>query len=311
MGLRPLKTARWLEVDRQRAATLAEKGRLLCEVHDRVVASLPGSEPAGAELLVAVLDNLDRHHPGTVTRHPDATVEDCTTGHIVDTRGLHPVDAAGRLVAEDLCVMEQVEGAWTMTAASLCFPSRWTLAAKLGRDITAIHAPVPGFGEALARPTANVLNRLRTDRPVWRLNWTLIDRPDLHQPDPAGRRSPPPLTDPGRELWFRVERQTLRRLTDRPAITFTIRTYVTSLADLLIDHPETAAALRTALSTVPDETIAYKGWEGVVDPVLAWLDSIRARPHLLTQGSRRVSVALTTLAGFTTSRSCSGWLSFA
>lgn len=287
MGLRPLTTARWLEVDRHRAVTLAEKRRLLGEVHDRVVASLPSSEPAGAELLAAVLDNLEHHHPGTVTRHPDATIEDGTTGHIVHTKGLHPVDAAGRIVAEDLCVMEPVEGAWTLTAASLCFPSRWTLAAKLGRDLTAIHAPVPGYEDALARPTAAMFDRLRTDRPVWRLNWTLIDRPDLHQPDPAGGRwSPPPATDPGRELWFRVERQTLRRLTDRPAITFTIHTYVTSLADLLIDHPETAAALRTTLSTVPPETIAYKGWEGVVDPVLALLESRPPPPSRLGVGER-------------------------
>lgn len=274
MGLRPLGTGRWLEVDRLRAATLAEKRRLLVDAHDRVVAFLPGSEPAGAELLGAVLDDLERHHPGTVTRLPEGAIGDCATGDVVDPVGMHPIDAAGRLVQEDLCLMERCEAAWTLTAASLCFPSRWTLAAKLGRDLSEIHSPVPGFAEDLARPSAAMFDRLRTDRSVWRLNWTLIDRPDLHQPDPAGRGRPSlRLTDPGRELWFRVERQTLRRLTDRPAITFTIRTYVTSLADLLIDHPEAADALRIALPTVPDDTIAYKGWEGVVAPLLAWLDA--------------------------------------
>lgn len=274
MGLRPLDVSRWLEVDRLRASQLAEKRRLLAEVHDRVVASLPGSGPAGTELLAAVLDALERHHPGTVIRQPDATIKDCATGDVIDPAGMHPVDVAGRIVQEDLCLMERRHGTWTLTAASLCFPSRWALAAKLGRDLFAIHAPVPGYSEILARPTAAVFDRLRVDRPLWRLNWTLLDRPDLHQPEPAdGRRSPPSLRDLGRALWFRVERQTLRRLTDRPAITFTIRTYVSSLADLLLDHPEAADALRTTLPTMPEETIAYKGWEGIVDPLIAWLNS--------------------------------------
>ncbi len=274
MGLRPLDPARWLEVDRLRAVTLAEKRRLLGEVHDRVVAFLPGSEPAGAELLAAILDDLDRHHPGTVVRQGDGTITDCTTGDVVDPAGLHPVDAAGRIVQEDLCVMERRSGAWTLTAASVCFPSRWALAAKVGRDLSAIHAPIPGYAEALGRPTAATFDRLRRDRPVWRLNWTLLDRPDLHLPDPDdGRLAPPPLTDPGRELWFRVERQTLRRLADRPAITFTIRTYVTSLGDLVNDHSEAADSLRTTLPTVPEDTIAYKGWQGAIGPLLAWLDA--------------------------------------
>jgi hypothetical protein len=279
MGLRPLDAGRWLEVDGFRAVALAEKRRLVDEVHDQVVSALPGSEPAGADLLAAVLDNLQKHHPGTVTRWADGTIADCTTGALVDPGAMHPVDAAGRIVQEDLCVMEHRGGTWTLTAASVCFPSRWTLAAKVGGDLSAIHAPVPGYAETLARPTEAVFARLRIDRPVWRLNWTLVDRPELHQPDrPDGRGVASPLTDPVRQVWFRVERETLRRLTDRPAITFTIRTYVASIGDLLIDHPEAAGALRTTLATVPEETIVYKGWHGVIGPLLAWLDDQACPP---------------------------------
>jgi hypothetical protein len=273
MGLRPLDAGRWLEVDGFRALALAEKRRLLDEVHDRVVSALPGSEPAGDDLLAAVLDDLDTHHPGTVTRRRDGTIADRATGDLVDPATMHPVDAAGRIVQEDLCVMERRDGTWALTAASVCFPSRWTLAAKVGRDLSAIHAPVPGYAETLARPTEAVFDRLRVDRPLWRLNWTLVDRPELHQPESPDRRGvPSPLTDPARQLWFRVERETLRRLTDRPSIIFTIRTYVTSIGDLVVDHPEAAAALRTTLATVPEETVAYKGWHGVIGPLLAWLD---------------------------------------
>lgn len=275
MGLRPLDLARWLEVDQLRPVELAEKHRLLREAPERVVAVLPGSEPASADLFDAIVGHLERYHPGTVTRRPDGSVQDRGTGGVVDPAVMHPIDAAARLVQEDLCVMEHREGSWILTAASVCFPSRWDLASKLGRDLMTIHHPVPGYAEALGRPADAFFDRLRPERPVWRLNWTLIDLPDLHQPDPTARARPAaPLTDPGRDLWFRVERQTLRRLTDRPAITFTIRTYVTPLGELMSTHPGVGDALRLALTTAPVDTVAYKGWQGIVEPLVAWLEDV-------------------------------------
>lgn len=276
MGLRPLDPSAWLEVDARRGAELADKHRLLRTVPDRVVGVLPGSQPAGAELLAAVVDHLDRHHPGLVAPGADGTLVDTSTGEITDPAALHPVDAAGRLVQEDLCLMERRGGAWVLTAASLCFPSRWSLASKLGSDISTIHGPVAGYGESLAGPTERFFDRLRTDRGVWRLNWTLIDRPDLHQPAADHRRHTDGDLDPGRDLWFRVERQTLRRLTDRSAVVFTIRTYVTALDELVTARPEAADALLRTLPTVPADAVAYKGWEGIIGPLIEWLS---ARPR--------------------------------
>jgi hypothetical protein len=238
--------------------------------------ALPGSGPAGSELLAAVLDHLGRFHPGLVLSPQPP--------------GLHPVDAAARLVQEDLCLMEREMGKWVLTAASVCFASRWDLPSKLGRDLSGIHQPVPGFAEKLAAPVDAFFDRLRVDRPVWRLNWTLLDSPELHQPDAAGRSTGSAPLDPGRDLWFRVERQTLRRLSERPAVTFTIRTYVTRLGELVSTHPEVAGALRVALPTVPAATVAYKGWSGLVGPVLAWLDDQVSKPSA-SEGTAAITEA--------------------
>lgn len=108
---------------------------------------------------------------------------------------------------------------------------------------------------------------------MWRLNWTLLDSPDLYQPSAEARRRVPEPTGPGERLWFRVERQTLRRLSERAAVTFTIRTYVTRLDRLVASHPEVVAAMRSTLRSVPDATLAYKGWGGLVGPVLDWLET--------------------------------------
>ena len=273
MGLRRLDPARWLEVDGHRGAELALKGRLLGADPSLVVAALPGSEAAGQELLDAIVAHLDRHHPGLIRHHGDGTITECTTATVVHTRDLHPVDAAARLVQEDLCVMTDDGTGWVLAAASVCFPSRWRLADKIGRDLLSIHRPVAGYEEALDRPVRSFFDRLRPDRPMWRLNWTLIDAPELFQPKAEDRHRPPPdLSRPDRTLWFRVERQTLRRLSDRPAITFTIRTYVSPLGHLVARHPEVVAVMRATLPSVPPDTLAYKGWAGLIEPLLAWLD---------------------------------------
>jgi hypothetical protein len=274
MGLRPLDPARWLEVDGARRSELKLKARLLASDHGRVVAAQPGSEAAGSELLAEIVAYLSRFHPGLIRRGAGGTIIETATGVVVDPGRLHPVDAAARLVQEDLCVMTDDGSGWILAAASVCFPSRWRLQDKIGRDLLAIHGPVPGYQGSLDRPMRAFFDRLRPERPMWRLNWTLLDSPALFQPAAEDRhRTPPDLTHPDRTLWFRVERQTLRRLSERAAVTFTIRTYVTRLDRLVADHPEVAAVMRSTLPTVPADTLAYKGWAGLAAPLLAWLET--------------------------------------
>ena len=66
----------------------------------------------------------------------------------------------------------------------MCFPSRWTLSEKVGQNLSAIHGPVPGYAEALGGPVEALFNRLHPDRPVWRLNWTILDTNELHPQPP-------------------------------------------------------------------------------------------------------------------------------
>ncbi len=245
MGLRPLDLAQWLEVDDRRDAELAEKAALLATRRDAVVATRPAGDAGSAELLAAVVDWLGAQHPG-LARGVDA--------------GEHPVVAASRLVQEDLCVLVRAD-AWRLEAACVCFPSRWRLADKIGTTLDEIHSPVPGYDAELARPTASVFDRLKPDRSFWRLNWTLLDAPDLHQPDSARAAA---ASDPTR-WWFRVERQTIRALPASAAVVFTIRTYVTQLTDLLARHEGLGADLVSALEGAPEATQSYKGWVGVAE----------------------------------------------
>ena len=252
MGLRPLDEAKWLEVDENRTAELELKDQLLRDAYDVVVATTPEGLEGSEELLANVSDNLDQFHPG-LSSH--------------ESSGEHPIVAASRLVQEDLCVLVRSD-AWRLQAACVCFPSRWNLASKIGTTIDEIHRPVHRYDEQLAEPTTAVFERMTSDRAFWRLNWTLINNPALHLT--AGASNTSDSSDLS-EWFFRVERQTIRRLPFTGAIVFTIRTYVASARSMCDGHDDFAPLLLNALDTTPLEMQDYKGWRGL---------ATRLRSHL-------------------------------
>src|SRR5262249_46146809 len=120
-----------------------------------------------------------------------------------------PLELCGRLVQEDFCLLQRDGGHHALVAGSLCFPSKWCLADKIGHPIGVVHDPVPGYADTLARPVDRFFDNLKPDRLVWRLNWLIHDEPTLFQQG-GGGRTPPPIdaATAGDALWLRVERQT-------------------------------------------------------------------------------------------------------
>jgi len=245
MGLRPLDLSNWFESDHGAAQELEEKYHLLRNRRDEVVGLLDSCQPAAEELHALVVEHVGH-----------------TRADAVD----HPLVEASLLVPDDLCIMERFEGEWRLSGAVVAFPSRWYLAEKIGRSLDAIHDVVPGYATQLASPVNAFFDRMTPERSVWRLNWSLVDSPDLFLP-PSHRR---PLDDVD-EWFFRVERQTLRVLPHTGAIVFTIRTYVRSLEQLLAISADYGSALLLALDTAPQASLEYKGWVGVADRLRARL----------------------------------------
>jgi hypothetical protein len=247
MGLARVAEAEWLLVDDERPAELAERARLLAERHDEVFAALPGTEAAGTEVLGLVTGWLAaRGHDGT------------------PLAGVHPLEAAGRLVQEDLVLMVERDGDFHLDAACLCFPSHWRLADKLGRPTSAVHRPVPGYAEELSARVDRFLARLRPGVVTARRNWSVHPSPALFAPVP-----PPP--SPGADLWLRSERQTLRRLRDSGAVLFTIRVQQTPFASL-VHRPDVAGRLAARLRAQPSAFTRYQGLAPLLPEVLSGLE---------------------------------------
>jgi heme-dependent oxidative N-demethylase alpha subunit-like protein len=239
----------WLVADEDRERDLVRKAVLLEERHAEVFAALdtPAVGAASLEVLELVLDAV---------------------GQSVVPAHLHPLDAAGRLVQEDLCLLVLRDGAPHLDAASLCFPSYWRLADKLGRSLNEVHRPVAHYAEELADKVDGFLQRLSPEQPVWRRNWNIHDDPSYFLPDPT----PPRPVEPPRGLWLRSERQTLRRLTTADVVLFTIRTQQVALA-AVADRPEVARQMGDAIASWSPELRAYKGGHGAL-AAEPWLRSL-------------------------------------
>lgn len=274
MGVKPLADGEWLELDADCADDLREKRRLLKERRDQVLRLLPGSEAAQAELLRILVDYLDRWHPRHC-RLDGKTVHLPALGerYDLDDPAMAPLDLAGRLVQEDFCLLQRNDTGWCLTAASVCFPTRWDLVAKMGKPLADIHDPVPGFRDTLADPVSLFFDRMRVDKPVWRLNWSLLDDPALFQPaghNRGERRADIDADNAGDKVILRVERQTLRRLPQSGAIVFTIRIHRWPLS-VLKSQPEAAARLRAAMASMPDAMRGYKSLAVFEEAAAAWL----------------------------------------
>lgn len=273
MGTRPLDLADWIEIDEGRAMELAEKDRLFAEERPQVLAMVDEGRAGAEETLELLVGYLPERFPDIYGRCPQGVV-DKQRDIVVPLDSGDPLEVAGRLVQEDLCVMRRDSaGAWVLVAASLCFPSRWSLLEKIGRDMAAIHAPVPFYADRIGSPADQFFDRLSAGRPVWRLNWTILDSPELFQPRTRRWQGVPDGQDLGDVLNFRVERQTLRLLPRTGDILFTIRTYVRTLTSLGTTRPGVYADLAATLRQTPSETAAYKGWTSLMGELLDWLET--------------------------------------
>jgi len=179
-------------------------------------------------------------------------------------------------VQEDLCVMVESgdSGRYLLEAGSVCFPSHWRLAEKLGRSLAAIHAPVTHYDDELEARVDHFFERLRPEHPMLRRNLSIHDHDELFRPEPheSSRSFAPDVSGLDR-VWLRSERQTLVRLPRTAAVLFTIKTQQCP-ASVLAARPDIAHALATKFASmeadpaVTGESRPYPTW------FVSWLESL-------------------------------------
>jgi hypothetical protein len=220
-GVLPLKREDWLHVDDAFADQMALRDALLKTRRDDVLAQSPGAQEAVDELLSFTLSWLAEHGAGyevsdTKVKRPDGV-----------EIAVEPEDALitlGRLVQEDLCILQRRGDEHVLIAAVVCFPASWTLGQKIGRPLVTIHEPVDSYDDQIARRVQRLFDGVQPDRPLWRFNRLNYADFDLFQP--TRRAQPRGAEDTAAFPYLRTERQCILRLPKTSACVFSIHTYV-------------------------------------------------------------------------------------
>ena len=213
MGVRKLGNRPWTFTDTFTKDELALKLQLSEDTSKQVFIATNETETAGRAVLSLVKNSGVK---------------------LSNSHGGHSLEKAGLSVQEDLCLMNRTSEGWILKAASLCFPSRWQLREKIGKDMSRIHGPVEGYEEHLSKRVNNFFDRLG-DEPVWRRNWFIHPDNSLYQPQRPTNGDPIiGFGEIGEKLFVRSERQTLQLLEIPGWILFTIRVQRTPLENLLL-----------------------------------------------------------------------------
>jgi dimethylamine monooxygenase subunit A len=230
-GTEPVSFSEWFVRDEAHEGQMALRDRLIAGRPKAVLAGdIAGA--AARELLGLVLEGSGLPVAEGAAERAD--------GARVPLDG-PPLAVAGRLVQEDLLLLERAEGEaeHRLVAGCLCFPAQWTLAEKLGAGLGRIHAPVAAYDAGLARRVQRMLDGLAPLTPLKRANVALHDcaalfaplREDAERPQAGGR-------------YLRVERQCLVKLPATRAVAFTIHTSLVAVGSLGADDRAALAAAR-------------------------------------------------------------------
>jgi hypothetical protein len=127
---------------------------------------------------------------------------------------LTTLEAIGRSIAEDICILVKIDGKFRLIYTMVAFPNRWRPTEKIGKNISQIHSPIPNF-ENTAEKINNFLDFMPEYIPYRRENWGFTSVPDLYLPFDISKKD---------SLYLRKEIQTLIKIENY--VIFLIKTEV-------------------------------------------------------------------------------------
>jgi hypothetical protein len=270
IGLKPINTQDWLEIDDNFKNENNLKKNLLSSKRHKVFQANDNSLSAQKELLKMVTEHLKKYHSEEYS-FKDQNIFIKATRESINLLDSNtpPIETASLLVQEDLILMMPKENKFYLEAAVLTSPSHWSLVEKFSKNLIDLHEGVPGYEEKIGSRVDEIFNKLPSDRILERLNWSIYDSPELFQP--VG--SKPEVTMKRKniqDLHLRVERQTIRKLPGQGSIVFTIRVHVDPLLSISKEH-DLLDDLNLAIASLPQEMKEYKAIDQIEKEVINWI----------------------------------------
>ena len=217
-GIGPLPVSDWLVRSAVFDMQMALRDVLIRDHRERVVIENDQPSAAAQELYDLVLQTL-RQDPGYDVTNAWITRPD---GVRVDLDADTPIGTLGRLLQEDLLILQSGPNGHLLTEGVLCFPSGWTLAEKTGRTLGRIHLPVADYTVDIEQRVQRLFDAVRPGKILARANNIHHDNYHLFQPYSESD----PRDDTANPAYLRAERQCILKLPRSGAAIFSIHSYV-------------------------------------------------------------------------------------
>ncbi|EJD05609.1 uncharacterized protein FOMMEDRAFT_77964 [Fomitiporia mediterranea MF3/22] len=293
MSHQPMHINDWIEIDKdlkwyieQKTRVINEQGTLTSGKH--VIDSLPENDAACGELLEILVDYLPKRYPTLFEKLASKSGQVGIWNKVTDdkfekTNGLEGVDAlkiCSRLVEDDfLMAREREDGHVYFVGGLVAFPGFYLLSKKINKSLHDAHAPVPYFNQKLLVSVERTLKRFAPNEPFERTSWEIVDDRDLFFHNIAtlegGDAKLPDKLHP-KDLFFRVDHQTFRKLPRTKGIIFGVHPIMKRLEDFA-DSP-LVPALLAKIHEEGDRTLMdYKLAPLYQDRMLPYLRELTAR----------------------------------
>ena len=288
MGIGRLDWNDWIELDNEWIRYHNEKLSRLFDEHAFLSCrTAPEAYDAALETMELLSEYLVHRYPSLFEYqfdHNDKNKKQIrikATNEIYPIRSEDPLKYASLLIEDDLALM--IEGSdeqYYLKAGSIVLPGFWRLEDKFNMSLAQIHlsGKVPQYKEKLEQSMERFFQKMTPENPVVRHNYGIQTDNNLAWASSIGPEETYGVVSHTDErtltiedLYFRCERQTLRRLPRSRAILFTIRPYFHPIREI-VQETGVPGRLASAIRSWPDDVAQHRGKSRYADILLKYLD---------------------------------------
>ncbi|KAI5960343.1 uncharacterized protein KGF55_004635 [Candida pseudojiufengensis] len=284
MGIRNMSWDSWIELDNQwkyyhdmKLKRIEEKGEDVWRISSKAI-------EASWEFLYELIDFTTVRYPTLFKYDKEKKILRITeTNQTFDLndKNLNPIITAANLVQDELVIMieDPKDGQYSLEAGCVTMAGFWKFKEKYQMKLDEIHysGNVPKYSTNLGPAMNKFFRRLTLDSPVVRNNYFI--QLDNHldwsksigdeDSEKVGWNAATNATSV-KDLWFRSERQSVRRLPKTGAIAFTIRTYFMPITEMC-EEPFVPRRLLNGITSWEEDVNEYRGFYKFKDVLLPYL----------------------------------------
>ncbi|CAI5757634.1 unnamed protein product [Candida verbasci] len=283
MGIRPMDWNSWIELDNEWKYYHDLKMKRLEEQGDDLYATSDKAKNASCELLHELCSYLPARYPNLFKFENNIiTIIPINESYNLNDDNLNPITTSAKLIQDDIAIMVENDddGAYSLESGCICLAGFWRLKDKFKMKLDEIHksGDVPQYETKLKSGMNKFFKRLTVNSPVIRNNYFIQTDEHLHWSKSIGSEheknigwyTAPEAKDIN-QLYFRSERQSLRRLPISGAVVFTIRTYFLPVTKLC-EEPYIPRRLLNGIESWSDDVEEYKGYHKFKQVLLPYLE---------------------------------------